>query len=305
MEPACRLIRNAGASRASSRLRGDGRSSAISWIRRSPMLGAKYLGLSPELARPPGFIVATIVNFLLNRAITFRHSRRAAPARFRPLLAASPSAGLSVNYAVYSACVLARAAFRDRRHAGDPAAVRRRRGRRGDGRHLPRLPALRFSLVRTKPLPKSARHAMMRRNRTEEPRMSQSPYERDLDRNPANFQPLTPLAFLERAAEVFPDRLGDRPRKPPPQLSRVSRPVEEARLGARQARLRARRHDRGHARQHPGDARMPLRRADVRRGAQCAQHPARRGGARLHARSRRSEGADRRSRVLRRDRRRR
>ncbi len=37
--------------------------------------------------------------------------------------------------------------------------------------------------------------------------MSQSSYERDLDRNPANFQPLTPLSFLERAAEVFPERL--------------------------------------------------------------------------------------------------
>jgi fatty-acyl-CoA synthase len=37
--------------------------------------------------------------------------------------------------------------------------------------------------------------------------MSLSPYDRDLDRNPANFQPLTPLALLERAAEVFPDRL--------------------------------------------------------------------------------------------------
>ncbi len=37
--------------------------------------------------------------------------------------------------------------------------------------------------------------------------MSQSSYERDLDRNPANFQPLTPLSFLERAAQVFPDRL--------------------------------------------------------------------------------------------------
>ena len=31
--------------------------------------------------------------------------------------------------------------------------------------------------------------------------MSQLSYDRDLDRNPANFQPLTPLAFLERAAE--------------------------------------------------------------------------------------------------------
>ena len=30
-------------------------------------------------------------------------------------------------------------------------------------------------------------------------------YNTDLDRNPANFQPLTPLGFLERAAAVFPD----------------------------------------------------------------------------------------------------
>lgn len=37
--------------------------------------------------------------------------------------------------------------------------------------------------------------------------MSVSPYDQDLDRNPANFQPLTPLTFLERAAAVFPDRL--------------------------------------------------------------------------------------------------
>jgi len=31
-----------------------------------------------------------------------------------------------------------------------------------------------------------------------------SPYDLDLDRNPANFRPLTPLGFLERAASVFP-----------------------------------------------------------------------------------------------------
>src|ERR1700751_2282315 len=36
--------------------------------------------------------------------------------------------------------------------------------------------------------------------------MAQNPYDTDLDRNPANFQPLTPLAFLQRCAEVFPDR---------------------------------------------------------------------------------------------------
>src|SRR5207244_624303 len=34
--------------------------------------------------------------------------------------------------------------------------------------------------------------------------MPKIPYDIDLDRNPANFQPLTPLSFLERAAAVFP-----------------------------------------------------------------------------------------------------
>ncbi len=33
-----------------------------------------------------------------------------------------------------------------------------------------------------------------------------SAYDRDLDRNPANHQPLTPLQFLERAAQTFPAR---------------------------------------------------------------------------------------------------
>ena len=35
----------------------------------------------------------------------------------------------------------------------------------------------------------------------------QNPYNTDLDRNPANHQPLTPLTFLERAATVFPDHV--------------------------------------------------------------------------------------------------
>ncbi|HEY1454261.1 MAG TPA: GtrA family protein [Roseiarcus sp.] len=65
---------------------------------------AKYLGLSPELARPPGFIVATIFNFALNRSITFRHARSPLAGTFvRYALVAA--AGLAVNYAVYSACV--------------------------------------------------------------------------------------------------------------------------------------------------------------------------------------------------------
>src|SRR5215469_17411628 len=33
-----------------------------------------------------------------------------------------------------------------------------------------------------------------------------TPYDIGLDRNAANFQPLTPLSFLERAAEVYPDQ---------------------------------------------------------------------------------------------------
>ncbi len=37
------------------------------------------------------------------------------------------------------------------------------------------------------------------------PRQATNPYEMGLDRNPANFQALTPLSFLERAATVFAD----------------------------------------------------------------------------------------------------
>jgi len=65
---------------------------------------ARHLGLSPELARPPGFVIATIVNFLLNRAITFRGSRAPFLRAFRRYWVVA-SGGLAVNYAVYSLCV--------------------------------------------------------------------------------------------------------------------------------------------------------------------------------------------------------
>ena len=32
-----------------------------------------------------------------------------------------------------------------------------------------------------------------------------NPYNIDLDKNIANYQPLTPISFLERAADVFPN----------------------------------------------------------------------------------------------------
>ena len=35
-------------------------------------------------------------------------------------------------------------------------------------------------------------------------------YRRDLDRNPANHQPLTPLSFLARSASVFPEKVAVR-----------------------------------------------------------------------------------------------
>ncbi len=65
---------------------------------------AKYFGLSPELARPPGFIVATLVNFALNRSITFRHAQSPViRSLVRYFLVAS--VGLAVNYTVYLACL--------------------------------------------------------------------------------------------------------------------------------------------------------------------------------------------------------
>ncbi|MCC2111266.1 MAG: AMP-binding protein, partial [Hyphomicrobiales bacterium] len=37
--------------------------------------------------------------------------------------------------------------------------------------------------------------------------MAANPYETNLDKNPANFQPLTPLTFLSRSALTFPDHV--------------------------------------------------------------------------------------------------
>jgi len=39
------------------------------------------------------------------------------------------------------------------------------------------------------------------------PAIGRGPYDTDLDRNPANYQALTPLTFLERAAKTFPNRV--------------------------------------------------------------------------------------------------
>jgi fatty-acyl-CoA synthase len=37
--------------------------------------------------------------------------------------------------------------------------------------------------------------------------MAANPFEQNLDQNPANYAPLTPLSFLVRSTQVYPDRL--------------------------------------------------------------------------------------------------
>ena len=65
------------------------------------------------------------------------------------------------------------------------------------------------------------------------------PYNEDLERNLANFQPLTPLTFLERAASVFPEHTA----------------IIHGELRRSYAKFYARtRHCFGDAGQYPGDA---------------------------------------------------
>jgi len=55
-----------------------------------------------------------------------------------------------------------------------------------------------------------------------------SPFDIGLDKNPANFQPLTPLTFLKRAAAVFPDQ---------PAVIHGAQTLSYAQFGARARRL--------------------------------------------------------------------
>ena len=98
--------------------------------------------------------------------------------------------------------------------------------------------------------------------------MTDTIYDRDLDRNPANHQPLTPLTLLERAAAVFPERLAIV--HGPLRRSYAEFYARARRLASALARRGIRRGDTVAvmARQHAGDARMPLRRADDRRRPQ-------------------------------------
>ncbi len=67
-----------------------------------------------------------------------------------------------------------------------------------------KVPAKRISSRRRKSLVRRVADAM-RAVPQMKLRVGASPYDRDLDKNPANYQSLTPLSFLERAASVYPD----------------------------------------------------------------------------------------------------
>ena len=128
--------------------------------------------------------------------------------------------------------------------------------------------------------------------------MAKSPYDTDLDRNPANYQPLTPLGFLERAAAVFPDH-----------TAIIHGPLRRtyAEFYARARRLASALAKRGIKR---GDtvsvllANTPAMLechygVPMTQGrAQYAQHPARRADHRLLARPWRSQSGDHRPRIF-------
>jgi len=65
---------------------------------------ARWFGVSPALARPPAFAIATVVNFALNRALTFRATKAPLMLAFARYVVVC-AAGLAVNYSVYLACI--------------------------------------------------------------------------------------------------------------------------------------------------------------------------------------------------------
>jgi putative flippase GtrA len=65
---------------------------------------AHSFGLDPPMARLPAVAIATVVNFALNRAVTFRASKAPLMRAFARYVMVC-AAGLAVNYCVYLACI--------------------------------------------------------------------------------------------------------------------------------------------------------------------------------------------------------
>jgi len=87
-----------------------------------------------------------------------------------------------------------------------------------------------------------------------------NPFERDLDRNAANYTPLTPLSLIARTAYTYPEHLavlhGDRRYSWAETYTR-----SRDRVGAIAGRCRDRRYRSGHGGEHAGDGRRAFRRA--------------------------------------------
>ena len=102
-----------------------------------------------------------------------------------------------------------------------------------------------------------------------------SVYDHDLDKNPANYQPLTPLSFLARSAAVYPSKWRSFMGAQRTNYAQFLCPLPPAWLGTGEGRHQEGRHGFGAAGQYAGHARMPLWRADDGRRAEHAQHQAR------------------------------
>ncbi len=118
-------------------------------------------------------------------------------------------------------------------------------------------------------------------------------YEHGLDKNAANYAPLSPISLIARTAYTYPRQLavvhGER-RYCWDETYARSRRLASA---LARARHRRRRHGGGDGGEHAGDGRGAFRRADDRRRAEHAQHAPRRRGDRVHAAPWRGAGAHR------------
>src|SRR5262245_17952691 len=83
--------------------------------------------------------------------------------------------------------------------ARKPAARKKAPAPKPVARPAPRRPVKNRSLVARVPSPRPALH--------KGPALTANIYERDLDKTPANYAPLTPLQFIERSASVYPDSI--------------------------------------------------------------------------------------------------
>ena len=126
---------------------------------------------------------------------------------------------------------------------------------------------------------------------------TRNPFEQDLERNAANYTPLSPLSLIARTAVRLSAAARRGARRPPLHLGRDVRALAAACLRARAGGHRRWRHGCADGGEHAGNGRGAFRRADERRRAQHAEHAARRRRHRVHAAARRRQGADHRHRI--------